>query len=81
MTRAEIEIALGEELAKIAPDVPLDDVEKNGDLREEFDIDSMDFLRLITALGNRFDRSMPEADYPKMSSFSDLAGYLDAKSS
>jgi acyl carrier protein len=81
MTRAEIETALAEELFKIAPDVPLDDIEKSGDLREEFDIDSMDFLKLITALGKRFDLPMPEVDYPQMSSFSDLAAYLDAKTS
>ena len=79
MTRSDIENALAEELYKIAPDVPLDDIEKDGDLREEFDIDSMDFLKLVAALGKRFDLPMPEADYDQMESFDALAAYLDAK--
>ncbi len=74
------ETALAEELYKIAPDIELDDIDRSGDLRDEFDIDSMDFLNLVTALGKRFGIPMPEADYPRMQSFDDLAAYLDAQS-
>ncbi len=74
------ETALAEELQKIAPDIELDDIDRGSDLREEFDIDSMDFLNLVTALGKRFGIPMPEADYPRMQSFDDLAAYLDAQS-
>ena len=68
--------ALAEELHKIAPDITLDEVDRSADLREEFDIDSMDFLNLVTALGDRFGIPMPEADYAQMQSFDDLARYL-----
>ena len=80
MTQADIETALAEELYKIAPDIALDDIDRKEDLREEFDIDSMDFLNLVTALGKRFDLPMPEADYPQMASFDDLIRYLAEKS-
>ncbi|MCK8462453.1 acyl carrier protein [Aliiroseovarius sp. S1339] len=80
MTQAEIETALTNELYKIAPDVSLDDIDRAGDLREEFDIDSMDFLNLVAALGKRFNLPMPEADYPQMSCFDDLVRYLVDKS-
>ncbi len=70
------EAVLAEELKKIAPDIDLDDVDRDGDLREEFDIDSMDFLTLVTALGKRMGLEMPEADYGQMGSFNDLAAYL-----
>jgi acyl carrier protein len=76
MTDQDVSTALAEELNRIAPDVSLEDVDLAGDLREEFDIDSMDFLTLITALGKRFDLEMPEADYPKMQSFNALVSYL-----
>ncbi|NNE81462.1 MAG: acyl carrier protein [Silicimonas sp.] len=79
MTRADIDTALAEELYKIAPDVPLDDIDRSGDLREEFDIDSMDFLKLVAALGKRFDLPMPEADYPKMESFEAFSAYLQGQ--
>ena len=70
-------IALAEELYKIAPDIELDDIDRSADLREEYDIDSMDFLNLVTALGKRFQLEMPEADYPRMQTFNDLVAYLD----
>jgi acyl carrier protein len=69
--------ALAEELYKIAPDIELDDIDRSADLREEYDIDSMDFLNLVTALGKRFQLEMPEADYPRMQTFNDLVAYLD----
>lgn len=79
MTRPDIKKILAEELYKIAPDVSLDDIDRTGDLRDEFDIDSMDFLKLVTALGKRFDLPMPEADYPKMASFDAFAAYLQSQ--
>lgn len=78
MTRDDIEQALGEELARIAPDISLGEIDRSEDLRDEFDIDSIDFLNLMTALAKRFGRDMPEADYGEMDSFNHLADYLMA---
>jgi acyl carrier protein len=50
MSDDKIETALRQELHKIAPDMEVDDIDPLGDLREEFDIDSMDFLNLVSAL-------------------------------
>ena len=58
----------------IAPEIPLDDIDRTADLRDECDIDSMDFMTLITALGK--DLPLPGADYDQMRSFDDLLGYL-----
>lgn len=79
MKASEIEAILCEELHRIAPDIDIDDIDKSAELRVEMDIDSMDFLTLVTALGKRFQLKMPEADYPKMVSFKDLLGYLKKK--
>ncbi|MBT8414593.1 MAG: acyl carrier protein [Boseongicola sp.] len=81
MTLSQTATALAEELYKIAPDIDLDDIDRSADLREEYDIDSMDFLNLVTALGKRFQLEMPEADYPRMQTFDDFAAYLDEKTS
>jgi acyl carrier protein len=80
MTDQDVSKAVAEELYRIAPDVSADDIDPTADLRDEFEIDSMDFLTLVTALGNRFTLDMPEADYPKMRSFDDLVKYLRANS-
>lgn len=79
MTQHDIELILTEELHRIAPDIELDQIDRAEDLREECDIDSMDFLRLVTALGNRLNLEMPEADYDEMRSFDTLMSYLRLK--
>jgi acyl carrier protein len=81
MTKQDIKVAIVKELHRIAPDISLEDIDPAEDLRDEFDIDSMDFLTLVTALGKRFDLEMPEADYPKMRSFDALLDYLSAQTS
>lgn len=73
----DAQTAVAEELHRIAPDIALEDIDRDGDLREEFDIDSMDFLTLVTALGKRFGHPMPEEDYGRMGTFNDLVAYLD----
>ncbi|MDU8943587.1 acyl carrier protein [Ovoidimarina sediminis] len=80
MTETDAATILAEELRRIAPDIDPADIDRGGDLREEFDIDSMDFLTLVTALGKRLDIPMPEADYPLMESFDALAAYLARQS-
>ncbi len=78
MTSHKFEDLVRKELGRIAPDVDVDDIDRKGDLREECDIDSLDFLNLVTALGKALSLPMPEADYPKMRSFDDLVAYLRA---
>lgn len=80
MTDEEIETALREELHKIAPDIDVDDVDQLGDLREEFDIDLMDFLNLVSALSKRIGLPMPEEDYDEMGSYNAMLAYLKAHS-
>ena len=77
MRISEIEIILKEELHRIAPDIDVNLIDREADLREEFDIDSMDFLNLITALSDRFRIEMPEADYPNMMTYYAMIAYLD----
>jgi acyl carrier protein len=79
MTRDELQTIVAAELRRIAPDIDFADVDQNADLREQFDIDSMDFLNLVIALGKRFALPIPETDYPRMASVSGLVDYLAEK--
>lgn len=79
MTKQELERVLTEALRRIAPDVEVSEIDRDGDLREEFDIDSIDFLNLIMALGKRFSLPMPEEDYPRLRSITAIVNYLDEK--
>ena len=68
-----------EEINNIAPEVDLATVDPAADLREAFDIDSMDFLNLVTALHHRTGIEIPEIDYPKLVTLSGMVAYLEAK--
>jgi acyl carrier protein len=76
----DLEAVLQRELHQIAPDIEIERIDRNGDLREEFDIDSMDFLNLVTALSKALGLTMPEADYPKMATFDSMLRYLESRS-
>ena len=76
MTRADLRDTLIGQLGQIAPEIDISTLDTSADLRDECDIDSMDFLRLITALGRELSLEMPETDYEQMRSFDDLLAYL-----
>jgi acyl carrier protein len=79
MSEEAMRAVLVDELGKIAPEIDAGDADPSGDLREEFDIDSMDFLTLVTALHERLGIDIPEADYPKLFTLDDAAAYLAAR--
>lgn len=79
MTDPDIRTVLAEEFRRIAPEIGLDEVDPNGDLRDEFDIDSMDFLNLVIALHKRLGVDIPESDYAQLGSLRALSDYLVAR--
>ena len=79
MNAQDAEAALAQELRRIAPDVDPAEIDRDADLREQFDIDSMDFLNPVTALNKRFGIPIPDADYPRLASFSKAVAYLVEK--
>jgi acyl carrier protein len=50
-------------LREIAPDRDPAAIDPDRDLREELDLDSMDFLRFVQALHRTLGIEVPEADY------------------
>jgi acyl carrier protein len=76
MTRDDITAALIDELGRIAPETDANRLDPNADLREELDIDSMDFLNLVAALADRLRIDVPEVDYPKLATLGHAVDYL-----
>lgn len=79
MTPEAIREVLIQELGAIAPEIDAGTVDPDADLREEMDIDSMDFLNLINALHERLQVDIPEADYAKLESITKAVAYLAEK--
>jgi acyl carrier protein len=67
-------------LTRIAPELDLTEIDPQGDLREQADLDSMDFLELVARLCERTGLSIPEDDYDRLGSLDALVGYLVARS-
>ena len=79
MTETDLWKLVKEELNNIAPEVDLATVDPAADLREAIDIDSIDFLNLVTALHHRTGIEIPELDYPKLITLSGMVAYLEAR--
>lgn len=74
-----IQEILVEELHRIAPEADPLSLSPDVELRDQLDIDSMDFLNLVTALCKRLDISIPERDYDKLQTLGQTEAYLAAK--
>jgi len=76
MNRDELKTIALEELITVAPDLAGETVADDADLRDEFDLDSMDILNWVTALHRRLGVDIPELDVPRLRSLADTADYL-----
>ncbi len=79
MTADDIRHAITESLSKIAPEIKPAAVTGSANFREEFDLDSMDFLNFVLALHERLGIDIPEADYPRLYTLDDAVAYLVAR--
>ena len=81
MTTDEIRDLVLRAIGEIAPEAELDDIDPDEELREQLDIDSMDFLNIVTVIHEETGLDIPEADYPKMATLNQCIAYLQAKTS
>jgi len=77
MTADEIRKVALEELRRIAPE--LEDVQPARPLRDQVDLDSMDWLNFLVALDERLKIEIPEADYRRLGTLDQIVDYLAAK--
>ena len=74
---AEIRQTVFEILSDVAPEVESEsDIDPTANLREQVDLDSMDFLNLLTEVSERFEIDIPEKDYAILVSFDDFGEYV-----
>ena len=78
MSDVDIRSVVVEELGNIAPEADLAALEPKADFRAALEIDSMDFLNLVTAIHARLGIDIPERDYPKLSTLAGAVDYLKA---
>ena len=79
LTADQIRKHVLEALAQIAPDADVARLAPTEDMREAFDLDSMDVLRLATALHERLGVDIPEADYRQIVTLNGCIAYLSSR--
>lgn len=79
MTHDECKQLVLDIVADIAPDEDLSNVKPDVRLRDQLQLDSMDFLDIVMELRKRHGIEVPEADYMKLASLNSSAEYLVPK--
>jgi acyl carrier protein len=76
MTKDEIRAGVLRILCQIAPEADPAQLMPDVSLREQLDIDSMDFLNFVIGLHKEFDVDIPEADYAKLRTIDGCVNYV-----
>jgi acyl carrier protein len=63
-------------ISEIAPDEDVSNVKPEVRLRDQIELDSMDFLDIVMELRKKHGIEVPEADYPKLATLDSCADYL-----
>ncbi len=79
MNNAEIRAVVLATLLSIAPEVEADALRDERPLRNQVDLDSMDWLNFLLGLHEKLHVEIPEADYMKLVTLDDVVSYLQAR--
>ncbi len=76
MTPGEIKEIVLDILENIAPDEDLSGLKDDVPLREQLELDSMDFLDIVMELRKRYRVQIPEDDYVELATMQSTVNYL-----
>jgi acyl carrier protein len=79
VTRDEIRGKVVEILAQVVPELDPRELRADAALRDQLDIDSMDFLNFAIGLHKAFGVEIPEADYRQLATLDGCVAYLVAR--
>ena len=76
MTEQEAWDAVRAAIGEVAPDVAPEDVVEGARLRQDLELDSLDFLRVLEILVERTGVDIPEDAYGEVATVKGLVGHL-----
>ena len=79
MNSTEIRAVALATLLSIAPEVDADELRGDRPLRNQVDLDSMDWLNFLLGLHEKLKVDIPEADYARLVTLDDVVAYLQNK--
>ncbi len=66
-------------IATVAPDAELSGIRGDVRLRDQLDMDSMDFLDIVMELRKRFKIEVPKEEYSQLATLDGCVSYLSPK--
>ncbi len=79
MNEREIRSGVIGAVRAIAPEFDESELAAGRPLREQADLDSMDWLNVVIGLHQRFGVDIPEADYARLTTLDAIVAYLAAR--
>lgn len=67
-------------LTEVAPEADPDAIDRETPIRDQLDIDSLDFLDFVAALSERAGIDIPERDYAELATVDSCVAYLGRQS-
>ena len=77
MNDTELLAVLIETLQSITPEVEGSELRQDRPLRQQVDLDSMDWLNFLIGLSGKLAVEIPEADYRRLGTVNELVAYLN----
>jgi acyl carrier protein len=68
-------------LTTIAPELEADDIRDDVLLRDQVDLDSMDWLNFLIGIHKRLHVDIPESDYASLRTLTDVVRYVQRQAS
>lgn len=79
MNDSELRAGVIGAIKAIAPEVDEAELDPARLLRDQVDLDSMDWLNVIVGFHDRFGVDIPEADYARLTTLDAIVAYIGAK--
>ena len=79
MTESEIRQIVQQALSNVAPEVDVNAIDPAKDMRDQIDIDSVDFLNFVIGLHKELGIEIPDSDVSKLVTLDGCVGYLMSK--
>ncbi|MBW1635180.1 MAG: acyl carrier protein [Deltaproteobacteria bacterium] len=77
MTSEEVKDLILEIIEDIDDEADFENLKADAPLRDQLDLDSMDFLDIVMELRKRHQLQIPEEDYPNLATLDSCVTYLE----
>jgi acyl carrier protein len=79
VTREAIRLAVLKALTGVAPEIDPRTLQPDQAFRQQFELDSMDFLNFVIELHRSLEVDVPEADYGKLATINGVVDYVASR--